>query len=230
MMKRFLALMTALMCLCFSACAESTSIDWRSWLDEDVAEPISEFFAEETIITTTGTAVPAFVTDTAVLTFSLTAEAETVSEANAQMMQTVQMLEAALVELGVAKEHIRQKAYDVESDVSYQNTKLTADRVTIGYLVEMTLAVRIEDLSSVGKVIDTAMQIGADITHDLIYESSAAEDAYRDALVTATQDAINKAGIIAESCGLKLMNLISVTEISTRQDGTAVVEIAYLAK
>jgi len=230
MMKRFLALLTALMCLCFSACAESTTIDWKAWLDEDVAEPISDFFAAETIVTTVGTAVPARVTDVAVLTFSLKAEAETVSEANAQMMQGVQALKAALIEQGVAEENIRQSSYDVSADVSYHNTKLTSDQVINGYLVEIALTARIENLSTVGVVIDTAMQVGADITHDLLYECSAEAQAYQEALVEATQIAIEKAGVIAESCGLELVSLVSVTETSTLQDGVAVVEVSYLAK
>jgi len=230
MMKRFLALLLAMICMCSMAHAESLTADLQKWLNEDAIPAISDVFADGTVMTTTGNVEVAKSIDIAVITFSLEATADTVAEANTQVMQGANALRTALKEQGVAEDQIRQTRYDVSPNVVYHNTKLTNDQVISGYIVELTLTARIMDLNSVGKVIDAAMQSGANTSHDLVYESSNAAEAYYAALAQATKLAMEKAGLLAESCGLKLQNLMSVVETSLPQDDFAAVEVTYLAK
>lgn len=230
-MKRFLALLTMLMCLCACASAEQAELSsLREWLDQDVAQPISELFSEETLITTVGTAQAAAANDIAVLSFSLDAKGETVTEANALMIGAIESLRAALAAQGVNEADIKQSRYDVSPDVAYHNTKMSETKIITGYIVELELTVRLKDISNVGAVIDAAMQSGAGSGHDLMYESSNAAQAYEAALAQAAQMAMDKAQLMAQSCGLELGDLVSVAEKSSQQDGYAAVEVTYRAK
>lgn len=227
-MKRFAAILMILMCLVGFAHAESA--DWQEWTAANVTEPISELFAEETLITTVGTVNATAGIDIAILSFSISAEGETVAEANRQVMGYIGTITEILTEQGVQESDIWHKRYDVAPNVVYHNTKLTSDQVIDGYIVEIVLNVRLTDISLVGVVIDAAMQSGAGSTHELQFERSGAEDAYEAALAQAAQLAMSKAQKLADSCGMALGDLVSVTELSTLDDGEARVEVTYRAK
>ncbi len=253
MMKRFLAVMVALMCMCSAAFAEEpVTVDLQQWFNQEAlpalqqlfpkaeeneqdetkwtVEDVEKLFADSTLITTVGTAVPEKNIDSAVITFTIESAGETVGEANALVMQAVNAVRSSLKEQGVADEQIRQTRYNVTPNKVYHNTKLTSDQVINGYIVEITLKVDILDLNIVGKVIDAAMISGAQTSPELTYECSDAVAAYYAALAKAAKLGMEKARLMAESCGLTLGELVSVVETSTMQDGTAVVEITYAAK
>lgn len=225
-MKRLAALTLALMCMCSFANAE----ELKDWLSTDVAEPISEIFANETLITTVGAVSAEAENDIAALSFCIVAEGETVAGANEQAMNSVAAIKDVLVAQGVDENRICYERYDVSPNVAYHNSRLTDDKVIEGYLVEITLCVQLTDISLVGAVIDAVMQSGAGTTHDLSFESSAASAAYEAALAQAAQQAMSKAQRLAEGCGMTLGDLVSVTELSAWTDGEAKVEVTYRAK
>lgn len=225
-MKRFFALLLALMCLCPFVHAEELT----NWISTEVTEPITELFANETLITTVGTAEALAPIDIAVLSFSVDAKGETVAEANKQVMASIQAITTVLNELGVEESQIWHSRYDVEPNLVYHNTKFTEEAVIEGYVVEIVLCVRLTDISIVGDVIDSATQSGADSTHDLTFERSGAQDIYNAALVKAAQQAMERAKYLAEGSGMTLGDLVSVTELSAVQDGEAKVEVSYRAK
>lgn len=228
-MKRFAALLLVLLCLCPLAHGEELN-QLKEWLDTDVAQPISDLFANETLVTATGTVPVDAPNDIALLSFEISAEGETVSEANQQVMAQIDAIRQILVEQGVPEQNIWHSRYDVSANVVYHNTRLTEEQVLDGYVVGMQLNVRLTDLKLVGVVIDAAMQSGAGSTHELQYEQSQAEQAYQAALSLAAQQAMDKAAALAESCGMTLGDLVSVTELSAVQDGEAKVEVSYRAK
>lgn len=225
-MKRFVALLLAVMCLCPFVHAEELS----NWISTEVTEPITEFFAKETLVTTVGTVEALAPIDVAILSFSITAEGETVAEANKQVMTSIQAITTVLSELGVEESQIWHSRYDVEPNVVYHNTKFTEKAVIEGYIVEIVLCVRLTDISIVGDVIDSATQSGAGSTHDLTFERSSAQDIYNAALVKAAQQAMDSAKHLAEGCGMTLGDLVSVKELSSVEDGEAKVEVTYRAK
>lgn len=228
-MKRFAALLLVLLCLCPLAHGEELN-QLKEWLDTDVAQPISDLFANETLITTIGAVPVDAPNDIALLTFEISAEGETVAEANQQVMAQMDAIRQILVEQGVPEQNIWHSGYDVSANVVYHNTRLTEDQVLDGYTVGMQLNVRLTDLELVGVVIDAAMQSGAGSTHELQYEQSQAEKVYQAALSQAAQQAMDKAQALSQSCGMALGDLVSVNELSTVQDGLARVEVSYRAK
>ena len=228
-MKRFLALLLALVCMGSLAHAEEVS-GWTEWISTDVAQPISELFADETLITTVGTAEALAPIDIATLVFSIEAEGETVAAANELVTARIRNITDLLIAQGVDEAQIWHRRYDVKPNMAYHNSKITEDKVIDGYAVEIVLCVRLTDISLVGVVIDAAMQSGAGSTHELEFERSTAQQVYNDALVQAAQQAMDRAKHLAEGSGMTLGDLVSMKELSSVEDGEARVEVTYRAK
>lgn len=225
-MKRLMALLLALMCLTPLACAETLP----DWIPEEVKEPITEFFADETLLTTIGTVKAEAPIDVAVLSFSIVEAGDTVAEANAAATSRVNTITDALTAQGVAQEQIWRSWYDISPNVLYHNTKFTEDQVIDGYIAEIVLCVRLTDMSLVGVVIDAATQSGAGSTHDLAFERSTEQAVYNEALIQATRQAMERAKVLAEGSGLQLGQLVSIQELSCAGDHAAIVEVSYYAK
>lgn len=221
-MKRFAILLMALVCMFSFACAEG--------LTEPVAISAPVQLAEETLITTVGTADATAEIDIATLVFSIEATGETVAEANQLVTANIKTITDLLIAQGVDANAIWHRNYNVSPNVVYHNTKMTNEKVIDGYIVEIVLCVRLTDISLVGVVIDAAMQSGAGSTHELEFERSTALDVYSNALTAASAQAMEKARVMAEGCGLELGELVSVAELSELEDGEAVVEVTYRAK
>ena len=222
-MKRFAALLMALVCLCSFAHAQEVSVAASAPVPVETADP-------QTLITTVGTADATADIDIATLVFSIEAAGETVAEANQLVTSNIKTITDLLTAQGVEEGDIWHRKYNVAPNVVYHNTKMTSDKVIDGYIVEIVLCVRLTDISLVGVVIDAAMQSGAGSTHELEFERSSAQEVYDEALKQAVQMAMDKAQHVADGCGMTLDSLISVKELSSIDDGEAIVEVTYCAK
>ena len=228
-MKRFLAILTAILCLASCACATEAA-PTPAPMPTQTVETAAQAVKAETLITTTGVEDATAPIDIAVLSFSMKAEAETVAEANQLVTANISTIEEILAAQGVTEENIWHRQYDVSPDVVYHNTKLTEDQVIAGYIVEITLCVRLTDISLVGVVIDAATQSGASNTHELIFERSTANEVYEAAMANAAQQAVEKAHSLAASLNMELGDMVSAVEMSKVEDGEARVEVTFRAR
>lgn len=115
--------------------------------------------------------------------------------------------------MGISEHDAQTAYYGVETVYNYQYSKLGQQETASGYTVSIDLAVRLDDPTRVGEVIDAAIRTGAQNSYELAYESSEARDAYFEALGAATADAMAQAILLAEASGLELGRLVSVTEV-----------------
>jgi len=82
----------------------------------------------------------------------------------------------------------------------------------VGYTASNILRIKTAKLDEVGKMIDAAMQSGANNVNRLVFTLKDEEAARLDALRQATAKAKAKAEAIAASLGLKIVKIASVTE------------------
>jgi uncharacterized protein YggE len=82
----------------------------------------------------------------------------------------------------------------------------------VGYTASNILRIKTAKLDEVGKMIDAAMQSGANNVNRLVFTLKDEEAARLDALRQATAKAKVKAEAIAASLGLKILKITSVTE------------------
>ena len=82
----------------------------------------------------------------------------------------------------------------------------------VGYTATNTLRIKTAKLDEVGKLIDSAMQSGANNINRLVFTLKDEEAARLEALRQASAKAKAKAEAIAASLGLKILRIASVTE------------------
>lgn len=209
-MKRFLSLLITL-CLLYSfACAESPA----------QADPAT--------LTAVGLCEVEERASLAILSIEVTAFGETVTEAQNQMDERLETLRAALQEQGIESSFMRSTHYDVRGQYEYHYTKMTETDLLIGYNVVAQLQSYMSDEQNVGAIIDAVNATGYDCSYDLSYEAIDDPEAYDAALAVAAQDALRKADMLAQACGLTLGRLISIEE--TEDTDTAIVKVTYTVK
>ena len=107
----------------------------------------------------------------------------------------------ALLGLGIPQNQIQTFNYRIESDYDYEQGK----QIFRGYKVTHLLQVKIEDLSLVGKVVDTAVQNGVNYVSNIQFTAKNKEIFYQQALVIALNNAIEKAKTIAKTLNVTLI-------------------------
>ena len=115
----------------------------------------------------------------------------------------------AVIALGIAEENVRTstiQTYPFYTEA--QGSKQTA------YCVEYMLAITVNDLSSLGDVLDAAFAAGANKLYDISYSSSKEDELYQEALRLAIKNAAFKGEAMALSAGVWLGQIIQLNESS----------------
>jgi len=144
----------------------------------------------------------------ATVTLGVTTEDPSASEAvedNAALMSSVIQ---AIKALGISEEDIKTVQYSVYPNYNWEL------RQTVGYSVTNMVEVKIVNLDIVGDVIDAAAEAGANNIQGIAFGLSdeVAEGLKTEAYVKALTDARGKADLIAETLGLEITGVLSVSE------------------
>ncbi|MBV7507429.1 SIMPL domain-containing protein [Bacillus sp. sid0103] len=147
--------------------------------------------------------------DTASVNIGIITEGKQLITAQQQNSLEVAKVIESLISLGIAKNHIQTFDYRIESDYDYDQGK----QIFRGYKITHILQVKIEDLSSIGKVVDTAVQNGVNNVSHVQFTVKNKEAFYKQTLSLAVNDAIEKAKTIAGTLNVILLPTpISVVE------------------
>ncbi len=150
--------------------------------------------------------------DTVLLTLGIEAEAKTVAQAQQQAAIAMNDVMKALKGNGVADKDIQTQQFSI-----YPVRKWIEDEqreVTIGYRVVNMVLVKIRDIGKAGSIIDTVAQVGGDMTriNNIDFTVDDRTPYYREARDKAVADAMAKAKQIAGGAGVKLGDLIYISE------------------
>jgi len=116
----------------------------------------------------------------------------------------------ALKDLGFTDEDIKTVGFSVNPDYNWEIREVT------GYTVSNMVEVTIENLEIVGPVIDAAGAAGANQVQGISFElkDSTREELKMQAYIAALEDAEEKSKVIADTLGLTITGVQSVTESS----------------
>ena len=150
--------------------------------------------------------------DTVLLTLGIEAESKTVAQAQQQAATAMNGVMQALKGGGVADKDIQTQRFSI-----YPVRKWIEDErreVTTGYRVSNMVLVKIRDIDKAGSVIDAVAQAGGDMTrvNDIGFTVDDPTPYYKEARDKAVADAMDKAKQIAGGAGVKLGDLIYVSE------------------
>ena len=163
-------------------------------------------------ISLTGSGSATAQADQATIDLGVQITADLASEAIGENADAMSAVIQAIKALGINEDDIVTTSYSVYPQYDWTES----GRVFKGYTVTNLVQVTVNDLDIVGDVIDAAAGAGANqingITFGLSDEMS--EELKTNAYITALTDAQNKADLIAETLGLSISGVQSVTENS----------------
>lgn len=148
--------------------------------------------------------------DLAVVRLSVETFSKTALEATQQNAEKMSRLNKALKKMRIDALHIRTTNFQVDPQYDYKDGRQRDPR-PIGYRVHNTVEVEIVDIKQVGKVIDGAINAGANRVMGLVFQVKDSEKAYQMALSMAMKRAKEQAQAIAMGGDVKLGDLIWVS-------------------
>lgn len=146
--------------------------------------------------------------DVAVANFGVTTSDASATKARQENTDSMNAVIAALSKLGISKDKI-QTSY-VGMYPSYDYSSSTSK--IVGYEVNNSISVTIDNLDKVADIVNTAMQAGANTLQGVTFDVKDRDTHYIKALEKATSKAPAKAKALAKASGLELGAIVSVTE------------------
>ena len=170
-------------------------------------------FAEQneniSIISVEGSGAVTGTPDTATISIGVTTKAKDSSEAQNTNASKATAIQNAIKALGVSDKDIATRNYSFRP--TYERDSAGKSKLS-GYEVSNTISVKIKDLSKTGTVIDTALNNGASHVNSLDFSISNTKNLRKHALNQAVEDARDKAEIIANGLGKRIIGVKTVTE------------------
>ena len=158
--------------------------------------------------------------DQATVTIGVSSHASDAGKAQNDNAWVSNQIQAAVRGLGIEEKDIQTRNYSFYPN--YSTEKDHRNEVT-GYTVNNSVIVVVRDIKLTGKVIDAALNNGANEINSLDFSTSDTKAVRKVALLNAVQDARDKADIIAKGLGKRIVGIQSVSEstgyIETRRFG-----------
>ncbi|WP_432359929.1 SIMPL domain-containing protein [Sporosarcina sp. UB5] len=125
---------------------------------------------------------------------------EQLSVAQQENATTMNNVIQSLLRLGIPRENIQTVSYTIFPKYDYVN----GEQVFRGYEVSNAISVKITDFEQVGRIIDTAVENGANRVSNIQFSVQDAERYKQEAIVRALQNAQTKARTIANELQLQV--------------------------
>jgi uncharacterized protein len=160
-------------------------------------------------ITVTGDAVISVEPDQAQIDIGVVTQARTAPEASKENAERLSRVLSEVKKLLGKADEVKTSGYSLTPTYRYPQG---GKPEIVGYNASNTIRIKTTSLDLVGRLIDSAMQAGANNVNRLVFTLKDEEAAQLEALRAATAKARTKAAAIATSLGLKIVKITSVTE------------------
>ena len=160
-------------------------------------------------ITVTGDAVISAEPNQAQIDIGVVTQARTAPDASKENAERVARVLAEVKKLLAKDDEVKTSGYSLTPTYRYPQG---GKPEIVGYNASNTLRIKTNRLEIVGRLIDAAMQAGANNVNRLVFTLKDEQAAQLDALRSASAKAKTKAEAVAASLGLKIVKIISVTE------------------
>jgi hypothetical protein len=160
-------------------------------------------------ITVNGEATIAAEPDQAQIDIGVTTQARNAPEASRENSERLGRVLAEVKKLLSKADEVKTSGYSLNPQYRYPQG---GKPEIVGYTANNIVRIKTTKLDDVGKLIDAAMQAGANNINRLMFTLKDEEAARLDALRQASAKAKAKAEAIAASLGLKILRITSVTE------------------
>ncbi|MGB7452427.1 MAG: SIMPL domain-containing protein [Lysobacterales bacterium] len=155
--------------------------------------------------------------DMAILSLTVTRQAETARvalDANSSAMKEVQ---AAMTSAGIEPRDLQTSGFSIQPNYFYPPQQPSGKREPpkiVGYTVRNSLTVRVRDISAVGVILDKSVSLGVNEGGNIMFTNEDPSEAITKARVKAVQHAIDKAKTLAEAAGVNSGQILEISEQS----------------
>ncbi len=155
--------------------------------------------------------------DMAILTLTVTRQADTARaalDANSAAMQEVQK---AMRDAGIESRDLQTSGFSIQPNYVYPSQKSSAEREPpriVGYTVRNSLTVRVRDITAIGAILDKSVSLGVNEGGNIAFTNADPSAAIKQARISAVQDAIARANTLAAAAGVKTGPLLEISEQS----------------
>jgi hypothetical protein len=160
-------------------------------------------------ITVSGEALIAAEPDQAQIDIGVVTQARSAPEASRENAERLSRVLAEVKKLLEKGDEVTTSAYSLTPNYRYPQG---GKPEIVGYTASNTLRIKATDLTLVSRLIDSAMQAGANNIHRLVFTLKDELAAQLDALRMASAKAKAKAEAIAASQGLKIVRITAINE------------------
>ncbi len=164
----------------------------------------------DTTITVNGTGEVRVSADTAVISLGVNARDKDVLKAQQKVNETIAAIRQALIDNSVSEENINTDFINIYAIYDYQEDQ----QQIVAYNADSTLAIRVTDMDSVGRMIDVCFAAGANTLYGVSFSAADTTDAKTEAMKKAVADARARAEVLAEAAGLKIKGIEVISESS----------------
>lgn len=167
----------------------------------------------EGTLVTNGHAEIAAAPDTATVVIGVSSLSNTAAEAQAGTARSMEAVYQALIKLGIPDKALQTRNFRVGVEYDYDKGRQTLR----GYRVTHDLYVKVEDVATLGDVLDAAVNAGATQVREVQFGMTDATNLLRQALQLAVQDAREKAEALATGAGIQGLRIRRIRDQSGYQ-------------
>lgn len=166
-------------------------------------------------ISVTGTGRVSVKPDVALVRVGAEARSVRLADATADVARRMTAALAAVKALGLADRDVTTVAYSVDP-LAPPRRSGEEPAAIVGYRVVNVVELRVRDLGAVGRVLDAAVGAGANVMRGLRLTLDDPSKAQAEARARAVAEAATRAGQLAAAAGVRLGELISLSEGGAR--------------
>lgn len=162
----------------------------------------------DTTISVNGSGEVRIAADTAIVSLGVNARNKDVLKAQQKVNDSIAAIREALIEAGIAEENINTAYINIYAVYDYNEG---GERLS-AYNANSTLAIKVTDITMVGKIIDVAFTAGANTLDGVSFSASDTTVAEEEAMKKAVESAKEKAKVLANASNLKITGIETITE------------------
>jgi uncharacterized protein len=166
-------------------------------------------------ISVTGTGTVEAAPDMATLMIGVTTQGATAAEALAENSKATEAVIARLTASGVEARDLQTSNLSINPNwTGYDSSTPTIS----GYVASNMLTVRVRALDTTGAILDAAVADGANTLNGMTFGLADPEPAYNEARKEAVADARAKAELLAMAAGVRLGQVVSISDAGAMTD------------
>jgi len=147
--------------------------------------------------------------DVAILVLGVKDQGSDISKIVKNNTQKMNTIISEIKKMGIEEKDIQTTQYTISPDYNWTEKE---GRVFKGYIVNQEITIKVRDFEKIGRILDKATSNGANEVRNIQFTIDDLEKFRIEARAQAIKQAKEKAMLIAQQSGLKIVKIINITE------------------